>query len=112
MEEIKIHARILCNSIVGQTAYFQIQIRGLEFKDHKTPSDYPVQTLAVEEEILIHFGNRDEMSEQEIAVIVPNRIVTINALRDEDNNIVIKSIKPDRMNISLGEHISLLEKLH
>jgi len=111
MEQFKIYARILCNNVVGHTAYFQIRIRGLRFKRYLIPAEYPVQTLALDDEILIHFGDKDEMTEEEIAVLVANQDITIDAVRNDDKSVTFKYIKPvHMMDIPFGERISIIEQ--
>jgi len=114
MENFKIYARILRTNVVGQTAFFKIQIRGMVFAEKKVPFDYPVQTLASEDEFTIHFGDANEMTETEIAVLVPDRQVTIEAERDEMANVTIKKIIPNSSDSDMpfGRHIAVLEKMY
>lgn len=112
MEKVKIHARVLQSNIVGQTAFFKVLIRGLEFEDYKIPQDYPVQTMDVDDEFTVHFGAPGEMTEAEIAVIIPDRCIVIDASLD-NNNFVVNHIKTLRlMDMSFGEHLGYLKALH
>jgi len=113
MEKIKIHARILQTNVVGQTAFFQIQIRGLETTTKKIPHDFPVQTLASKEEFTIHFGAPNEMTEAEIAPLIPDRFITIDAQRDETQLIIDKIVPVHTDNdLTFAQRLGFLEKLN
>ena len=116
METVKIYARVLHTNVVGQTAFIQVMLRGVEFKDKKVPTDFPTQTLDVKTDFLVHFGSEMEIHEEDIVQVVPDKFITLVASLMDDNSLIIhkigNSIPSSSTDLNLTERLCYLKQMH